>query len=363
MHELKNKKLKFNNLKEYYEFLKKEKNISRATLAGGCFWCMEGPFEAENGVIETFSGYSGGNVSNPTYEQVSTGKTGAREAVEIFYDPKAISYSKILEIFWRQIDPEDEGGQFADRGEHYTTAIFYHNEGQKVAAEESMSKLEKSGSFKNIATQILPFTNFYLAENYHQDYYKKSASHYNNYKINSGRKGNIEKNSKSFDKIFDNKNSNNNEYKKPSAEQIKKMLSSESYNITQKGGTERPFENEFWNHKEPGIYVDIVTGEPLFSSTDKFDSGTGWPSFTKPIDNNFITEHEDNKLAITRVEIKSKIGNTHLGHVFSDGPKEKGGMRYCINSAALRFVPIDKLESEGYGKYLILFNNNLDTSS
>jgi len=348
---LKNKKKSFANFKEYFNFLKNEKALKQATFAGGCFWCMEGAFEAEFGVIETFSGYSGGNVVTPSYEEVSSGKTGAREVVDIFYDPRAISYEKLLEIYWRQIDPTDRGGQFADRGTQYTTAIFYHNKEQEKLAENSKKALENSGKFVQIATLILPFENFYVAEEYHQDFYKKSAERYNKYKVNSGRDKNIKENKNKFDKIF------KNNYVKPNEAKIKSMLTDEAFAITQKGMTERPFHNEYWNKKDPGIYVDVVTGEPLFSSTDKFDSGTGWPSFTRPIDDNFITEHEDNKIAVSRTEIKSKVGGSHLGHVFNDGPIEKGGMRYCINSAALRFVPLDKMEEEGYGKYLFLFKD------
>jgi peptide methionine sulfoxide reductase msrA/msrB len=356
MKEIKKQKNTFNSSKEYFEFLAKQKSLKQATFAGGCFWCIEGPFEAEDGVVEAFTGYAGGSIKNPTYEQVSSGMTDAREAVNVFYNPDIVSYQKLLEIYWRQIDPTDEGGQFADRGMHYTTAIFYHNDLQKEYAQNSKKELENSGKFSKISTIIIPFKIFYLAEEYHQDYYKKSADHYKQYKSGSGREKNIKNNLKIFDKIFNNNLESS--YTKPDANTIKSMLNDESYAVTQESATERPFYNKYWDNYEPGIYVDIVTGEPLFSSVDKFDSGTGWPSFTRVIDDNFIMEKEDRKLAVTRIEVKSKMGNSHLGHLFKDGPKDKGGMRYCINSAALNFIPLNKMKDSGYEKYLSLFNSN-----
>ena len=162
--------------------------VQTATFAGGCFWCLEQPIEALDGVQNVVSGYAGGHVENPTYQQVLSGTTGHREAVQITFAPQMISYEQLLDIFWRQIDPTDAGGQFADRGEQYKTAIFYHDETQKALAEESKRQLDASGKFdRPIATEILPFTDFYAAEEYHQDYYTKCPLNYESYKWGSGR--------------------------------------------------------------------------------------------------------------------------------------------------------------------------------
>jgi peptide methionine sulfoxide reductase msrA/msrB len=314
-----------------------------ATIAGGCFWCIEAPFEKIEGVNKVISGYAGGTEENPTYREVSSGKTGYREAVQVYYDPLVISYAEILDIFWRQFDPTDEGGSFGDRGFQYTSAIFYQNEDQKLLAEKSKQYLNNSGKFdKPIATQIIKFTTFYPAEDYHQDFYKKDPDRYYSYRKGSGRDAFI------MMTWNDGKN-----YTKPSEEEIEKNLNELQFQVTQKGGTERAFNNEYWDNKKAGIYVDIVSGEPLFSSTDKFESGTGWPSFTKPIDPKYIVKNEDNSYGMRRIEVRSKYGDSHLGHVFDDGP-EPSKLRYCMNSASMRFIPIEKMEEEGYGEYLWL---------
>jgi peptide methionine sulfoxide reductase msrA/msrB len=314
-----------------------------ATLAGGCFWCIESPFEKVDGVNKVISGYAGGTKENPTYGEVSSGKTKYREAVQVYYDPLVISYEEILDIFWRQFDPTDEGGSFADRGFQYTSAIFYHDEDQKMLSEKSKKSLNNSGKFdKPIATPIIKFTTFYPAEDYHQDFYKKDPDRYYSYRKGSGRDAFIMKTW-----------SDEKKYTKPSEEKIKKNLNELQYKVTQKEGTERAFNNEYWDNKKEGIYVDIVSGEPLFSSTDKFESGTGWPSFTKPIDPKYIVKKEDSSLGMKRVEVRSKFGDSHLGHVFDDGP-EPSKLRYCMNSASMRFIPKEKMEEEGYSDYLWL---------
>ena len=314
-----------------------------ATLAGGCFWCIEAPFEKVQGVVKVISGYAGGTKENPTYREVSSGKTDYRESVQIYYDPLVISYAEILDIFWKQFDPTDEGGSFADRGFQYTSAIFYHNEDQKEIAELSKKELDKSGIFeKPIVTPIIEFTTFYPAEDYHQDFYKKDPDRYYSYRKGSGR-----------DTFIMNKWKDEKEYTKPSEEEIKNKLTDLQFKVTQKEGTERAFQNEYWDNHKAGIYIDIVSGEPLFSSKDKFDSGTGWPSFVKPIDPKYIVKKEDDSFGMRRVEVRSKIGDSHLGHVFEDGP-EPTRLRYCMNSASMRFIPKEKMEQEGYGEYLWL---------
>ena len=320
-----------------------------AIFAGGCFWCMEPPFSFLDGVKDVSAGYTGGHVENPTYEQVSTGRTGHYEAVRIIYDPKKVGYDKLLNIFWKNIDPTDDGGQFADRGTQYLTAVFYTTEGQKQIAEKSKDALNRSGKFKApVATAILPAKKFYPAENYHQNYFQTNADHYNRYKVGSGRAGFIERTWGGHDNKW-------SKFKKPSEAELKKKLSGMQYDVTQKEGTERAFTGEYWDNHKEGIYVDVVSGEPLFSSSDKFDSGTGWPSFTRPIDKSSVAEHTARTLFMTRTEVRSRYADSHLGHVFTDGPKDRGGMRYCINSASLRFIPKEDLEKEGYGEYLKLF--------
>lgn len=321
-----------------------------AYFAGGCFWCVESDFEKQPGVIDVTSGYTGGKGNNPSYRTYAD--QGYFEAVRIIYDPDVIHYKELLDIFWRHIDPTDGEGQFVDRGPQYRAAIVYLDQEQNKLAEESKAVLAKSSRFaKPIVTEILPFNGFFEAEEYHQDYAKKNPLKYHFYRFRSGRDQFL---APTWEKEHDNRSSVTSPAFSDASKKEQVQPTPLQCKVPRLNTTEPPFDNEYWNNKQAGIYVDIYSGEPLFSSVDKYDSGTGWPSFTRPLEPENIMEKKDRSLFTVRTEARSKGGDSHLGHVFSDGPAPTG-KRYCINSAALRFIAKEDMQVEGYAEYLRLF--------
>lgn len=335
-----------------------------ALVAGGCFWCVEADLEKLPGVIEVVSGYAGGSSENPTYKDYS--KNGHREVAEVTYNPAVVSLEEIFIYTLKHTDPTDDDGTFNDRGDYYSSALYYENESEKRLIENLIAEIDEFGPYdKPLAVDVEARPTFWPAEDYHQDYYKGALSQlkYKYYRNASGRDDLIERywgtdtgpNLSWRETVSQASAGFWNDFEKPSDTELQSRLSDIQYKVTQKNGTERSFSNEYWDNKAEGIYVDIVSGEPLFSSTHKFDSGTGWPSFTRPIEYDYVTEHDDFLLLRPRTEIRSAIADSHLGHVFNDAPKELGGIRYCMNSASLRFVPKDQMAGEGYGDFLYLF--------
>lgn len=307
-------------------------------LAGGCFWGLEAYMARVYGVADAESGYANGTTENPKYEDVLYKKTGHAETVKVVYDPQRVSLEKLLQYYLKVVDPTSLNKQGNDRGSQYRTGIYYLDSKEQKRIQEVLHQEQKKYA-KPIVIEVMPLSGFAKAEEYHQDYLEKNPGGYCHIDIREVSEVVIDP----------------SKYPKPSDEELRKSLTDIQYRVTQKNETERAFSNEYWDNKEKGIYVDVATGEPLFTSADKFDSGCGWPSFSKPIEKNVVSYHEDRSFNMSRIEVRGRTGNSHLGHVFEDGPKELGGLRYCINSAAIRFVPLSRMDQEGYGdlKYLV----------
>lgn len=313
-------------------------DLKKIYLAGGCFWGVEEYMQRIYGVYDAVSGYANGKVNNPTYKTVSSGKSGYAETVEVTYDSKKIKLEDLLNHYFKIIDPTSLNKQGNDRGSQYRTGIYYVDDSDKEVIDKVMNFQAKKYS-KKIVVENMKLKNFTVAEDYHQDYLRKNPNGYCHIDL-----------SKASEVVIDPA-----KYPKPSDDDLKRKLTDIQYRVTQKNETESSFSNEYWDNKEKGIYVDVATGEPLFSSSDKFDSGCGWPSFSKPIAKDVVTYREDKSYNMNRTEVRSRSGDSHLGHVFNDGPKELGGLRFCINSASIKFIPLKDMEDRGYGylKHLV----------
>jgi len=317
--------------------LGKQDTIQKIYFAGGCFWGVEEYFSRIDGVIDSVSGYANGNTENPSYQEIVKGDTGYTETVEVTYDESLVSLEQLIGYFLKVVDPVSVNRQGNDIGDNYRSGIYTVRDTDTLVIS-TLLNLEQNKYKKPIVIENEPLDSFYVAEEYHQDYLKKNPNGYCHIDLNAFEEGVI---------VIDPK-----DYAKPSDEFLKENLTDIQYRVTQLNDTERAFSNEYFDNKEPGIYVDVATGEPLFSSKDKFDSGCGWPSFTRPIVEEVVKYKTDKAFNMIRQEVRSRVGDSHLGHVFEDGPKDKGGLRYCINSASIRFIPVAEMEKEGYG-YLL----------
>lgn len=332
-------------VKKENETIMDNKNVKEIYFAGGCFWGTEHFFQQIRGVVGTEVGYANGNTENPTYEQVISHTTGFAETVKVKYDPEQVDLKLLIDLYFKTIDPTSINKQGNDRGDQYRTGIYFTDKEDEALVKGEVERLSKNYS-KPVVVETIPLKNFYRAEDYHQDYLDKNPGGYCHIEpglFEMARKANPLPKAK---------------YQKQDKKVLKEKLTAEQYRVTQENATEKPFQNEYWNEFRDGIYVDITTGEPLFVSTDKFESGCGWPSFSKPITKKLIDEKLDKSFGMTRVEVRSKTGDAHLGHVFTDGPADKGGLRYCINSASLKFIPKEEMEKKGYGEYLPLLEKD-----
>lgn len=348
-------------------------NVAEAVFANGCFWCVEHDLEAVTGVIAVVSGYTGGTSSTPTYESYSN--EGHREAVHVTYNPQVVSYANLVEHIIKHGDPTDAAGSFYDRGQAYRPAVYYNSDHERRAAEAVIAAVNALGVYSvQLPLQVLPRGTFYPAEDYHQDYAVRHPLKYNYYRSASGRTAYIESVWGSDVATFTISNAlvDNRHimlkatqpytteswvaFTKPSADALRALLGDTAYHVTQEGATERAFSSPYDKFFERGLYVDVVSGEPLFSSRDKYDAGSGWPSFVAPIVPDAVTLHSDTKLFRTRTEVRSRYADSHLGHVFTDGPVERGGLRYCMNGVALRFIPETEMEAAGYGMWFTSLN-------
>ncbi len=331
-------------------------------FAGGCFWGVEEYFSRIPGVLETEAGYANGNTPDPDYRSVCSGRTGHAETVRVVYDPQQVTLDTLARQFFKIIDPTSVNRQGNDVGSRYRTGIYYRDPSDRAALAALKAEVQTRYAVP-LAVELLPLQNYRPAEAYHQDYLKKNPGGYCHIDFGSLRdlppapaaatsvEGRFAKNGKAaaLAQVLSPAR-----YSKPSDAELRQRLSPEAYAVTRQAGTERAFTGEFRDHKEPGLYVDVTTGEPLFTSADKFDSGCGWPSFSRPVDEAVISKHPDTSHGMQRIEVRSRVGESHLGHVFNDGPRERGGLRYCINSAALRFIPYENMEEAGYGALMPL---------